>query len=112
MESSDQLPASAGVIVNETNSEVKVAIVTTTPNSLKNRPVWPGKNAIGRKTTTSTKVITIAATPISLRPRIAAVRGASPPSKCRPTFSRMTIESSTSIPMIKVIASSETVSIV
>ena len=75
---SDQFPASPGVTVNEVRSEVNVATVTTNPNSLKNRPTVPGRNAIGRKTTTSTSVITIAATPISLRPRIAAVCGASP----------------------------------
>ena len=79
-ESSDQLPASEGVTVNDTASEVSVAITTTTPNSARKRPTMPGRNAIGRKTTTSTSVITTAAAPISLRPRIAAVRGASPPS--------------------------------
>ena len=64
-ESSDQRPASAGVTVNETNSEVSVATVTTRPNSRRNRPTEPGKNEIGKNTTTSTSVITIAATPIS-----------------------------------------------
>jgi len=80
VESSDQLPASDGVTVNETKSEVRVAIVTTRPNSAKKRPIWPGRNAIGRNTTTSTSVITTAAGPISARPKIAAVRGASPSS--------------------------------
>ena len=68
-ESSDQLPASDGVTVNETTSDVRVAIVTTIPNSARKRPVIPGRNAIGKKTTTSTSVMTIAAPPISLLPR-------------------------------------------
>ena len=80
LERSDQLPASDGVMVNDTKSEVSVAITTTIPNSLRKRPVMPGRNASGKNTTTSTSVITIAAAPISLRPRIAAVRGASPSS--------------------------------
>ncbi len=80
LERNDQLPASDGVIVNDTTSEVSVAITTTMPNSLRKRPVMPGKNASGKKTTTSTSVMTMAAEPISLRPRIAAVRGASPSS--------------------------------
>ncbi len=37
-ESSDQLPESDGVMVKETKSEVKVAIVTTMPNSPRKRP--------------------------------------------------------------------------
>jgi hypothetical protein len=78
VESSAQRPASVGVTVNETKSEVSVATVTTSPNSRKKSPTEPGKNEIGRKTTTSTSVMTIAATPISLRPLIAASSGPSP----------------------------------
>ena len=109
-ESSAQRPARLGVTVNETNSEVSVATVTTKPNSRRNRPTAPGRNEIGRKTTTSTSVMTIAATPISVRPLTAASVGDSPRSKWRSTFSSTTIESSTRIPMISVIAKSETVS--
>ena len=75
---SAQRPASDGVTVNETNSDVSVATVTTKPNSLKKRPTEPGRNEIGRNTTTSTNVMTIAASPISLRPLIAASAGDSP----------------------------------
>ena len=110
VESSAQRPASDGVTVNDTNSDVSVATVTTKPNSRKNRPTEPGRNEIGRNTTTSTSVMTIAATPISSRPLIAAADGPSPRWKWRSTFSSTTIESSTRIPMISVIASSETVS--
>ena len=78
VESSAQRPASDGVTVNDTNSDVSVATVTTRPNSRKNSPTEPGKNEIGKKTTTSTSVMTIAATPISSRPLIAARRGSSP----------------------------------
>src|ERR1700744_6006129 len=52
VESSAQRPASVGVTVNETNSEVSVATVTTRPNSRKNSPTEPGRNEIGRKTNT------------------------------------------------------------
>ena len=109
---SAQFPASDGVIVNETNSEVSVEITTTTPNSARFRPTWPCRNAIGRKTTTSTSVMTIAASPISFRPETAAACGACPSSKCRSMFSRTTVESSTRIPTTRVIPSSEIVSIV
>ncbi len=111
-ESSDQFPASAGVTVNETASDVSVATTTTSPNSERKRPVTPGKKEIGKNTTTSTSVMTMAAAPISVRPSRAAVFGASPFSKCRFAFSKTTIESSTRIPMHSVIASSEIVSIV
>ena len=77
-ECSDHRPASVGVTVNETKSEVSVAAVTTRPNSRSESPTVPGRNESGRKTTTSTSVITIAATPISFRPSTAAVSGSSP----------------------------------
>ena len=74
----DQRPASTGVTVNETKSEVSVATETTMPNSASCTPTAPLANAIGKKTTTSTIVMTIAAWPISLRPLSAASAGASP----------------------------------
>src|SRR5471030_74687 len=107
---SAQRPASDGVTVNDTNSDVSVATVTTRPNSRKNKTTEPGKNEIGKNTTTSTSVITIAATPISFRPLTAASLGGSPRSKWRSTFSRTTIESSTRMPIMRVIAKSDTVS--
>ena len=72
------VPASAGVIVNEIASDVSVAVTTTSANSERNLPTIPGRNAIGRKTTTSTSVMTIAAGPICVRPLMAASFGASP----------------------------------
>src|SRR5580698_1036960 len=68
-DTNDQCAASDGVIVNEINSDVSVATATTNPNSRKNSPTAPGKNEIGKKTTTSTSVMTKAAVPISERPR-------------------------------------------
>ncbi len=110
LESSDQFPAKAGVMVNETSSEDKVATTTTRANSPRNLPTMPGKNAMGKKTTTSTSVMTMAARPISRRPLIAARKGGSPCSRWRSLFSNTTIESSTKMPVMRVMASSETVS--
>src|SRR5215469_5173670 len=56
-ESNAQLPASAGVMVNETASDASVAVTTTSANSDKKRPTMPGKYAIGKNTTTSTSVM-------------------------------------------------------
>jgi hypothetical protein len=47
LESNAQLPASAGVTVNETASDANVATTTTSANSLRKRPTMPGKNAMG-----------------------------------------------------------------
>src|ERR1700688_2885912 len=57
----DQRPAKRGVSVNETNSEKSVATTMTMPNSFMYLPTIPERNAIGKKTTTSTSVIVIAA---------------------------------------------------
>ena len=43
VESSDQRPASDGVTVNETNNDVRVATVTTRPDSRKNNPTEPAR---------------------------------------------------------------------
>ena len=43
------MPARAGVIVNEIQSEVSVATTTTSANSERNCPTVPGRNAIGKK---------------------------------------------------------------
>src|SRR5579872_261066 len=108
----DQRPARVGVTVNDTHNEVSVAATTTKANSTMNLPTMPGKNAMGKKTTTSTSVMVIAANPISERPFTAAASGGSPLRWCRSIFSKTTIESSTRIPTTRVIASKETVSIV
>src|SRR6202165_6165031 len=54
LDSKDQLPASAGVMVKETNNEHNVATTTTSANSLKKLPTMPGRSEIGKKTTQST----------------------------------------------------------
>ena len=104
-------PASVGVTVNETNSDVSVEMTTTSANSTRLRPTCPPMNAIGKNTTTSTSVIATAAAPISSRPSTAACSGVAPSSaKCRSIFSRTTVESSTRIPMTSDMPISEIVS--
>src|SRR5579883_1244792 len=113
LECSDQIPASPGVTVKEMRSEVRVETVTTIPNSASSRPIGPCKNAIGRKTTTSTSVRTTVAVPISERALTAASSGGCRSVRqCRSAFSRTTVEPSMSMPKTNVIASSEIVSIV
>ena len=60
---------------NETSSENSVAAAIVIPNSLKSRPMLPDMKLTGRNTITSTRVIEMAARPISLRPISAAARG-------------------------------------
>ena len=62
----------------------------------------PDMKAMGAKTTTSTRVMAMAAKPISLRPLTAASRGPSPFWRWRKMFSRTTIESSTRMPTVSV----------
>ena len=52
---------SAGTSDSATNDEMATAIVRTKPNSRNNRPVVPGRNAIGTKTATRTRVVAITA---------------------------------------------------
>ncbi len=63
---------------------------------------------MGANTTTSHRVIATAASPISILPRTAAVRASSPRWMCLSTFSRMTMESSTRMPMHRPSAIRET----
>ena len=110
-ERSAHRPASVGVTVKETKREVSVEMTTTIANSERLRPTCPWMNAIGRKTTTSTSVMTTAAAPISIRPSYAASSGACLRSvKWRSMFSKTTVESSTRIPMTSDMPSIETVS--
>ncbi len=88
-----------GVIVKDTSRDRSVAATTVTPNWRKNWPTMSERNAMGAKTTTSHSVMATAASPISILPRTAAVRASSPRRMWRSTFSRMTMESSTRIPM-------------
>ena len=59
-------------MVNETKREKRVAKTTVSPNCLKNWPTRSPRKATGAKTTTSQRVIAMAAIPISRRPSIAA----------------------------------------
>src|SRR5215813_9128700 len=93
--------ASIGVSVNDTNREKSVADAITRPKSRKIAPMNPVMNAIGVYTTTSTRVIAIAAMPISERPLIAASFGSSPRWRWRAIFSSTTIESSTRMPTVR-----------
>ena len=86
-----QREASIGVSVNETNSESSVAEAITRPNWRKKPPTVPDMNATGVNTTTSTRVIAMAAIPISLRPLMAASCGSSPISRWRKMFSSTTM---------------------
>ena len=90
---------SSGVTVKDTSSDRSVAHTTVSPNSRKNWPTMSVMKAMGAKTTTSQSVMAIAARAISLRPFTAAARGSSPRAMCRSMFSRMTMESSTRMPM-------------
>ena len=86
-------------------SEHSVAAAIVKPNSLKKAPTWPLTRPVGAKITTSTRVMVSAARPISARPLIAAARGDSPRDRCRSVFSRITIESSTRMPIVRMSAS-------
>ena len=77
------------------------------PNWRKNCPVMPDIKAIGKKVTASHRVMATAAIPISIRPFSAASSGASPIFRWRIIFSSTTTESSTKIPIHKVIPISD-----
>ena len=96
---SNMRDAIIGVTVKDTSRERSVAETTVIPNCRKNCPTISCRKAMGPKTTTSQSVMATAARPISIRPRTAAVRGSSPRWMWRSTFSRITMESSTRIPM-------------
>ena len=69
--------------MKETSREKRVAETTVKPNWRKNCPTCPDMRATGVKTTTSTRVMAMAARPISARPLIAARRGGSPLARWR-----------------------------
>ena len=94
----NSLEESIGVIVKDTIRENIVAATIVSPNSLNICPTKPDTSETGANTTTSHKVIAIAAIPTSLRPSMAAAIGFFPISICRCIFSITTIESSTRVP--------------
>ncbi len=82
-----QRAPSIGVSVNDTASEKSVAATIVRPYCRKSWPTMPDIKAIGVYTTMSAAVMASAASPISLRPLMAANCGSSPRCKCRWMFS-------------------------
>jgi hypothetical protein len=95
---------SIGSRVKETNSEIRTAAETITPNWKKNRPMMPPMKATGRKTATMQKVVASTASPISSVPSIAAWRCVLPNPMWRMMFSRTTIASSIRMPTARLSA--------
>ena len=97
--------ANIGVNVKETRSDTRVEITTTNANCFIIFPIIPPVKAMGKNTTTSTKVIAKAVKPISFLPSKAACLLFFPISRCLKIFSRTTMESSTRIPITRDMAS-------
>ena len=87
-----------------TSSEASVAATITMAKLRRNAPTIPVMKMIGPQTATSTRVIAMAAIPISERPLTAACFGSSPCSSLLKMFSSTTMLSSTSTPMAVVSA--------
>ncbi len=92
-----------GVIVSDTNAEIKTAHATTIPNSRNKLPTKPCKKITGRNTTASVIEVDNTAKKISLLPSNAALRIGKPPSNFRKMFSVTTIPSSTTKPVASTI---------
>ncbi|MNL71041.1 hypothetical protein D3C87_1961310 [compost metagenome] len=88
-----------GVNVKLTSKLTIVAKATVNENCLKRSAITEFTKVIGTKTTTITSVMANAAKPISVTPSMVASQAFLPISKCRWMFSRITIESSTRIPI-------------
>ena len=99
-----------GVVVNETTSETRIAIDIVTENSRKKRPMMPPINSIGMNTAISDRLIDNTVNDTSRAPLSAASKGERPFSRCRDTFSRTTIASSTTNPVAMVSAISDRLS--
>ena len=82
-----------------TTSEASSATTTVKANGRKKLPAMPVRNTIGRKTATVVSVDDATAVVISRAPVYAATSGFSPSLTCRLTFSRTTMESSTTRPI-------------
>ncbi len=93
-----------GVSVSDTTSEMTMATARVMANSWNSRPTTSGMNSSGISTATSEKVSDIRVKPISPAPLSAACIGVSPISRCRATFSSMTMASSTTKPVAMVSA--------
>ena len=88
-----------------------IETATVTANCLKSSPEMPGMNATGTNTDNSTRVIAMIGAVISAIATLTASPGDSSGRSVmtRSTFSTTTIASSTTIPMARTTASSETV---
>ena len=93
-----------GVSVSDTTSEMTMATARVMANSWNRRPTTSGMNSSGINTATSEKVSDIRVKPISPAPANAACIGDLPISRCRATFSSMTMASSTTKPVAMVSA--------
>ena len=88
-----------GVSVNDTNSEIKMAMARVTANSKNKRPTTSAINSSGINTAIKEKVREIRVKPISLAPCSAACNGDLPCSRWRAMFSSITMASSTTKPV-------------
>ena len=88
-----------GVVASDTTIDTPIATESVTANSRNNRPTSPPIARIGMNTATSDTLIETTVNAISRAPRSAAVIGLMPASRCRATFSRTTIASSTTNPV-------------
>ena len=99
-----------GVVVRETAMEMRTETESTTANSRKRLPMTPGMQSMGMKTATSERVMETMVKPTSRAPCMAALKGVSPISSRRTTFSRTTMASSTTKPVAMVRAMRERLS--
>ncbi len=99
-----------GVRVSDAKPEMRMAVAMTTPNSRNSRPMMPPISSTGMNTAARDRVMDTMVKPISLDPRNAASRGASPCSMWRTMFSSMTMASSTTKPRDRVSAISDRLS--
>ena len=99
-----------GVVVSDTSSEIAIAAESVIANSRKRRPTRPPIRRMGVKTATSERLMASTVKPISRAPRSAASRGERPAARCRATFSRTTMASSTTNPVAMVSAMSDRLS--
>ncbi len=95
---------SIGVSVSETTSEIAIATASVIANSWNRRPTTSPMNSSGISTAISDTVSEIRVKPICLAPSSAACSRGLPSSRCRATFSSITIASSTTKPVAMVSA--------
>ena len=104
-------PQSAGDSVSALTAEISIETEIVTAHCRNSTPVRPGIKAIGTKTESSTSVMAMIGAVISRIACLAAWFGERPgcSSITRSTFSTTTIASSTTMPIARTMASSDTV---